>query len=58
MPVAKVAAEASRVTAPRKVLAPFTSNMVAGVFVPMPTLVPDSATIELPSAADPVHTGK
>jgi hypothetical protein len=58
IPPARVAAEANRVTAPRKVLAPFTSSIVAGVFVPMPTLVPDSAMIELPSAAVVVHTGK
>ena len=35
-PTPIVAAEANRVTAARKVLATFTSNMVAGVEVPMP----------------------
>jgi hypothetical protein len=40
-PAARVAAVASKLTAPRKVLAPFTSNMVAGSLVPMPTFVPD-----------------
>jgi hypothetical protein len=32
--------------------------MVAGALVPMPTLVPDWAIIELPSVADAVHAGK
>jgi hypothetical protein len=58
IPPATVAAEAKRLTAPRKVLAPFTSNIVAGVFVPIPILVPESATIELPRVAAAVHTGR
>ena len=58
MPAASVAAEASKLTAPRKVLAPSTSSIVTGVLVPMPTLLPDSAMIELPSVADAVHIGK
>jgi len=58
MPPARLAAEANRLTAPRKVLAPFTSNIVAGVFVPIPTLIPDSAMIELPRVAAAVHTGR
>ena len=37
-----VAIEAGKLTAPRKVLAPFTSSGVAGVVVAMPMLVPDS----------------
>jgi hypothetical protein len=57
-PPPSVAAEASRLTIPRKVLAPFTSSIVAGELVPMPTLLPDSAMIELPSAAGAVHIGK
>ena len=57
-PAARVAAVASRLAPARKVLAPFTSNMVAGVDVPMPTFVPDSKIIELSRVADPAHTGR
>jgi len=56
-PAAAVAAAAGRLTAPRRVLAPFTSRVVAGTAVAMPTLVPDSAMTELPSVDVPVHTG-
>src|SRR5580658_3706409 len=52
-----VAAADGRFTVPFSVLGPFTSSVVAGVAVPIPTFVPDSVITELPSVDEPVHTG-
>ena len=58
MPTARVAAVASRLTVPRKVLAPFTSNRVAGETVPMPIFAPYWAINELPRVDDVDQIGK